>query len=90
MQEKPTPIWVKNPTTGKEYNVAPIFTQMNLHVFSSTESPRELELIIDSAIRYIGIESKSLYPEGNEMNTALHNLYELRDMFEAMEEKKEG
>ena len=89
MADKLNPIWVKNPKTDKEYNIAPMFEIINHNVFSHSNSFKELELYIDESIRYIGIDSKSLNPEGDEMNTVLFNLYQLRDMFEAIDEKKE-
>lgn len=61
---------------------------MNRRVFSLCNSPKDLELHIDLAIRYIGVDSKPLNPDSEEMNTVLHNLYQLRDMFEAMEERE--
>jgi predicted RNase H-like HicB family nuclease len=96
---RPEPIWTKNPKTGKEINVEPMFRLMNKEVFSFGNTPKELEERINSAIQYIITDTISNELEDHELKTEdfkkimlkqsseISALYELKDMFELMKER---
>lgn len=94
-EKKTAPIWVKNPQTGKELNVAPLFRLMNENHFSLSGNRDELICHIDTTVRYIANDTvpDCLYSADaitlfrNQTN-AFNSLYRLRDAFEEMEEKK--
>ncbi len=94
------PIWAKNPKTGKEVNVEPLFRLMNDGFFGGTNTPKELENRVSDIIEYIGTETVSAEFNNTELQmedfqriqmrkvNVFHNLFELRDMFELMKEQK--
>ena len=96
---RPEPIWVKNPKTGKEVNVEPMFRLMNDEIFEWGNTPKDLEERISSAIRYIVEDTISNKLEDLELEAEdfkrimfkqsfeVANLYELKDMFELMAER---
>jgi hypothetical protein len=96
---RPEPIWVKNPKTGKEVNVEPMFRLMNEEYFSWGNTPKDLVERVSSTIQFITEETISNQLEDHELKTedfkkimfrqtsVISNLYELRDMFELMEER---
>lgn len=96
---RPEPIWAKNPKTGKEVNVEPMFRLINEEYFSWGNSPKELEERVSSIIQFITEETISNQLEDHELKTedfkkimfrqtsVISNLYELRDMFELMKER---
>ena len=88
-------MWVKNPQTGKELNVEPIFRLMNEEFYSDSKNTDELIRHVDKAVQYIANESSpaclhsadaiSLFKNQTE---AFNSLFRLRDAFKEMEEKK--
>ena len=96
---RPEPIWVKNPKTGKEVNVEPMFRLMNEECFAFGNTPKDLEERIDSVIQYIAQDTISNELEDSELDAGdfkkimfkqssqIYNLYELRDMFQLMKER---
>lgn len=96
---RPEPIWVKNPKTGKEVNVEPMFRLMNDGFFGGINTTKELENRVSDIIEYIGTETVSAEFNNTELKmedfqkiqirqvNVLYNLCELRDMFELMKER---
>ncbi len=93
------PIWVKNPKTGKEVNVEPMFRLMNEEFFAFGNTPIDLKERINSAIQFITEDTISNKLEDHELKVEdfkrimfkqsfeVASLYELRDMFELMNER---
>jgi hypothetical protein len=96
---RPEPIWVKNPKTGKEVNVEPIFRLINEGFFGGMNTTKELENRVSDVIEYIGTETVSAEFNNTEITmedlqkiqirqvSVLYNLHELKDMFELMKEQ---
>lgn len=93
------PIWVKNPKTGKELNVEPMFRLMNEECFSWGNMPKDLENRVSDVIEYIGKETVSSEFNNTELKmedfqkiqtrqvNVLDNLIDMKDMFELMTER---
>ncbi len=81
------PILVKNPETGLEINVEPLFRIMEDAAYSK-DPIKNITSYLDVGIRHIGIYSEP-FVCGNvqQPNETLHFMYVLRDMFEALEVK---
>lgn len=97
---KNEPIWAKNPKTGKEVNVEPLFRLMNENLFGWCNSPKDLESRIDDVITYIGRDTVSAQWNNTEMDLDMfhkismrqvcifESLNELKDMFCLMKERE--
>lgn len=96
---RPEPIWAKNPKTGKEVNVEPLFRLMNDGFFGGGNTTKELENRVSDIIEYIGTETVSAEFNNTELQmedfqkiqmrqvNVFYNLCELKDMFELMQER---
>lgn len=96
---RPEPIWVKNPKTGKEVNVEPMFRLMNEEVFSWGNTPKDLKNRMEDVIEYIAKETVSSELDNLELQSedfkkiqirqvnVFDNLIDMKDMFEMMEER---
>ncbi len=96
---RPEPIWVRNPKTGKEVNVEPMFRLINEEFFAFGNTPKDLVERVSSTIQFIAEDTISNQLEDSELKTedfkkimfkqtfVISNLYELRDMFELMNER---
>jgi len=97
---RPEPIWAKNPKTGKEVNVEPLFRLINEEVFEWGNTPKDLKSRIDDIIEYVGKETVSSEWNNTEFKiedfqrismrqiNVFENLFELKDMFELMIERE--
>jgi hypothetical protein len=96
---RPEPIWATNPKTGKEVNIEPLFRLMNDGFFGGRNTTKELENRVSDIIEYIGTETVSAEFNNTELQmedfqkiqirqvSVFYNLFELRDMFELMQER---
>ncbi len=95
LKKTPVPIWVKNPETGKELNIEPLFRLMNEHHYSLSKNSDELKCHLDKVVQYIANETVPEWLHSADAVTlfrnqtnAFNSLYRLREAFEEMEEKK--
>ena len=94
-EKSPAPIWVKNPETGKEINVEPLFRLMNEHYNSVSKNADELRCHVDTVIQYVANETVPEWLHSADAVTlfrnqtkAFNSLYRLRETFEEMEERQ--
>ena len=94
LEKLPSPMWVKNPQTGKELNIEPIFRLINEAFYSNSKNTDELIRHVDKAVQYIANESSPVFLHSADaislfknQTEAFNSLFRLRDAFKEMEEK---